>query len=39
MVNTFAFNNNILDRLLHIISNITAKIAANGSSLSKNRYC
>jgi hypothetical protein len=34
-----AFSNNILDRLLHFVSRITAKTKVKGSSLSKNEYC
>lgn len=39
MMNANAFNNNILDRLQHFVSRITAKTKVKGSSLSKNEYC
>ena len=39
MMKAKVFNNNILDRLLHFVSRITAKTKVKGSSLSKNEYC
>lgn len=39
MVNTGVLVNNILVKLSHYVSRITAKTAVQGGSLSKNRYC
>lgn len=39
MVSTVAYVNNILARLLHFIARISAVMAVQGGSLSKNGYC